>query len=546
MNRFLNSLSLRLFFSLIGIMAAILLGYVWINLKTTSNLWINSTKQQALQISELIKRSTRQGMLLNRMEDVDETIAQIAREPGIVGIRIYDKQGQIIISDNPDEVGEEVDLQAEACVLCHVTADTLKSASIHDQTRTYRDEYGTPLLAMINPIGNEPACANNACHAHDPDLTVLGVLDVRLSMAGWIDNLAATRTQVISVSILGVILMAGMSGLFIYRIVRVPVASLVEGAQQVAEGDFNTRFECRGVGDLARLGTALNQMTHKLAVAHDEITDWSAQLEQKVMDKTEEVSRSHRQLLHMEKMASLGKLAASVAHELNNPMAGILNYAKLVERSLNEETCPAEEKAELLRYLKHVQAESTRCGNIVKNLLLFSRQSNMVLGEHHLYPLIERSLMVIRHHLDIAGITVDYTPDETDDRILGDGNQLQQVFVALFVNAAEAMPHGGTLSIKVEGRSKQVICRITDSGVGMTAQELPYIFEPFFSTKETTNGVGLGLAVVYGILQQHHGQITAESAPGQGATFKLVLPRTPPAPRPAGDLETDGTPENTA
>jgi two-component system NtrC family sensor kinase len=231
----------------------------------------------------------------------------------------------------------------------------------------------------------------------------------------------------------------------------------------------------------------------------------------------------------MEKMVSLGKMAATVAHELNNPLSGILTYSKLISRKLTEGGTESAEVEELDRYLDLIQRESQRCGKIVRNLMMFSRQSKPELGSHHLNHVLERALMVVRHHLEISDIQLEHRPLEGDDLATCDANQLEQAFIALLVNAVEAMPEGGTLSVSLAEQVENLEVVIGDTGPGIPEELLPRIFEPFFSTKTSDGGagVGLGLAVVYGIVERHGGTITVDSDPGGGTRFVMIIPRKP-------------------
>jgi two-component system NtrC family sensor kinase len=256
--------------------------------------------------------------------------------------------------------------------------------------------------------------------------------------------------------------------------------------------------------------------------------DLGGAVSRRLFEKTEELRISQRQVLHMEKMSSLGKLSATVAHELNNPLSGILTYARLVRREIEEQPIEAEIREELARYLSMMEKECSRCGDIVRNLLLFTRRNGAEKAVVDLNEIVERSLMLLRHHLEITGVTLESELLDGDPEIVADAGQLQQALVALLVNAVEAMSSdggGGTLSVRLQGGVDDVQIDIGDTGVGIPPEVLPQIFEPFFTTKETESGAGLGLAVVYGIVQRHGGDITIESDPELGTVFHLRLPR---------------------
>jgi two-component system NtrC family sensor kinase len=343
---------------------------------------------------------------------------------------------------------------------------------------------------------------------------------------------AQTRDLVLS-SLLMVALIGAASALFIYRVVRVPVRRLIAGTERVARGDLDTRIDVGTRNQIGQLAESFNSMTADLRKAREELTAWSEKLERKVVEKTDELSHAQQQIVQMEKMASLGKLSATVAHELNNPLAGIVTYAKLVARSLGEAGFEPGERDEVARYLDLIQKESLRCGDIVRNLLVFARVSGGEFALQRLNPILERAVMLVRHHLEIKGIRLAFVPLGGDDQVVCDADQVQQALLALLVNAVEAMPQGGTLTLRGDGDEGTVRLVVSDTGVGIPPDALPHIFEPFFSTKEGGTGVGLGLSVVYGIAQRHGGRVEVDSAVGRGTTFTLHLPRNPGAKAPS-------------
>ncbi|NJL28083.1 MAG: hypothetical protein HC897_09380 [Thermoanaerobaculia bacterium] len=224
-------------------------------------------------------------------------------------------------------------------------------------------------------------------------------------------------------------------------------------------------------------------------------------------------------------MASLGKLAATVAHELNNPLAGILNYAKLVERDLREGVEGPGGEAEISRFLSLIQKESSRCGDIVRNLLVFARRSGGELALHALSEVLDRSLMIVRHRMELGNVALERRALEGDDRVVCDAGQIEQALVALCVNAIEAMEPGGVLTLELRPGEDSVEIAVSDTGCGIAPEALPHVFEPFYTTKEGGSGAGLGLAVAYGIVERHAGRIEVGSEPGVGTTFRLTLPR---------------------
>jgi two-component system NtrC family sensor kinase len=525
----LDSLGVSLFLRLFLVVLAAFAAYAFLSVRSTSRQLRATVESGAIGWSDLIQSATYYGMLRNHKEDVHQVIGSVASTPGVVGVRIYDKQGVIIHSADAREIGRQVDMQAEACVVCHRGVPPLSYVPTGERVRVFTGEDGRRVLGLINPIENAPACANAACHAHPRQQAVLGVLDVKMSMAKADERLAAAERLDIGAAVLMALAVATASALFIQRFVRRPVHALIARTERIARGDLAPGERLPVHNEIGQLGQAFDDMTRDLAAAQRQNEEWSRTLEQKVMEKTEELAHSQRQVVHMEKMASLGKLAATVAHELNNPLAGILNYAKLVERTLAEETGRPEEAADTARFLRIIQQESARCGEIVRSLLLFARRSGSELGDHSLNLIVDKALAIVRHHFEMRGVEHAWTPLAGEDEIVCDAGQLQQALVALFVNAVEAMERDGVLTVRARAVEDGVEITVADTGAGIPPEALPRIFEPFYSTKEAGSGVGLGLAVVYGIVERHHGRIDVTSEVGKGTLFRLVLPRRQPA-----------------
>lgn len=521
----LNSLSTRLFILMFVLITAAFTTYTIISIRTMSQDSQHIVKVYAERFRDMIQRSTHYSMLLNRKEDVYQIIYNIAQLAGVEDVRIYDKQGVIIYSADAGDIGTSVDLDAEACITCHETGTPLQAVPVDSRTRIFDGPSGYRVMGLIDPIKNAPECYNAACHAHSANQSILGVLDVTMSLELMDQRMAVARRR----AVIGALVTAMMAGLlavaFIDRMVRKPVHELIRGAQVVASGNLDTEIEVKSQDELGQLATAFNQMTGDLRDAQHELTEWSNILESKLREKTDELSRTQQQIAHMDKMASLGKLAATVAHELNNPLAGILNYAKLVDRTIQESETDLPEKEELYRYLRLIQKEASRSGEIVRNLLIFARPAGVELALHSLNQILDRSVMLVRHHIEMSGIKLEMTVLLDDDQLVCDADQMEQAIVALLVNAVEAMPNGGTLKIIIDDIDGSINISIADSGVGIQEEALPSIFEPFFTSKEKTDGAGLGLAVVYGIIQRHQAHIEVESTIGVGTMFRIKLPR---------------------
>ena len=271
----------------------------------------------------------------------------------------------------------------------------------------------------------------------------------------------------------------------------------------------------------------------------EEITQ---RLEQMVEERTRQLKETHGKLLHQDKMASLGKLSASVVHEINNPIAGILNLIMLIKRILEEGSMSQKELDRFSRYLGLMETETRRTSRIVSNLLAFSRQSKVDLKHLSVNRLLEKTLFLNSNLLKISGVRIEKKLGAGLPDIVGSEDQLQQVFMNLVSNAAEAAEANEHGVVTIESDffpdKKKIMISFKDTGVGIPEENIPRLFEPFFTTKKKGKGVGLGLSVAYGIIEEHGGSINVESEVGKGTTFKVELPLRHISER----LETDGGP----
>jgi two-component system NtrC family sensor kinase len=316
-----------------------------------------------------------------------------------------------------------------------------------------------------------------------------------------------------------------------WRLVLRPVERLTEGAARVAAGDLTTRMPLTSNDEIGDMTRAWNAMIAELEDAQSELERWGTTLEQKVELKTRELEKAHRHLLHVEKMAAMGKMASVVAHEINNPLTGIATYARLLQRKLAQAShrnadSEGPEPGELERVLGLIEGEASRCGAIARDLLLFSRTPAARFAPQDIPPLIERCLMLLEHQAAGRAIHLESRVRNNLPLISCDGSQIQQMLLALTLNAIEATPPDGrvTISADLDDGGDQMVLRVTDTGCGIPSADLDKIFEPFFTTKADAEGVGLGLAVVYGVVKRHHGSVVVDSSPARGTEFTIRIP----------------------
>ncbi len=531
MKRITHSLAIKLTACVVGGMAVLFGLYGYWNLR----LWRKSeqeiTFQSADRISDTIRRSIRYSMLRNQREEVFHIINTIGHENGISRIRIFNKEGQISFSTDEREVGQFVDKNGEACYACHAQAQPLTRLDRPDRMRIYTARDGTRVLGLIRPIENESDCSNAACHAHTGSSRVLGVLDTNLSLAAADLAVSRHQRQVVVFTAASILIVGLFSTWLIWMTVYKPVHRLTEGTRHVAQGDLDYQLPETSQDEIGSLAVAFNQMTQELRKAQAENRQWTETLEERVQQKTGELERAYRSLAQSEKMASLGKLAAVVAHEINNPLAGILTYSKLISRLAGKGLSEDQRLADAKKYLQIIEGESRRCGVIVKNLLTFARQTPINLQKNDLNAIVERCLLLVGHQMTLQNVALAKRLATELPPLHCDAGQVQQALLVILMNALEAMPQGGRLEVESKYDPSRRLGRVVvrDHGPGIPADILPHIFEPFFTTKEEGRGTGLGLAIALGIVQQHGGNIEVISTPGKGTAFTILLPEEPPA-----------------
>jgi two-component system NtrC family sensor kinase len=527
----------------LGAAAILVAAGAW-NLASQRRALTRLLEEQATSVAEVIRGATRESMLRNDSAELSRILDTLAAQESVERIRVFDKQGRITHSSEAGEIGQRVDLTAEQCVSCHAPGRALSGPEGGTRTRTFNRPGRGATLALIAPIRNEPACSNAGCHAHPAERTVLGVLDVQLPLARVDAAVAASQRQLLAGLVATVAAVVLLAFLLVWALVLRRVGALTAAAPRLAAGDFSAHVPEGASDEIGDLARAWNRMALDLGSAHEELASWGRRLEERVEEKTRELEATHQSLMRVEKMASLGKLSASVAHELNNPLAGIATYARLLRRRRSETlsaggaVTPGED---IDRILKMVEDEALRCGDIVKNLLLFSRTPGALIAPAELAPIVERCLLLTRHQAQLAGVALETEVPAGLPPVECDAAQIQQVVLALVINALEATREGEHVRVAARAAAggQRVQLTVADDGRGIPPEALDHVFEPFFTTKTQGAGVGLGLAIAYGIVERHHGRIDVASKPGAGTVFTVELPvrqpATPaPVPAPAG------------
>jgi two-component system NtrC family sensor kinase len=438
-------------------------------------------------------------------------------------VRLLAKDGRVVFSTIEGEVGTTINKQSESCRACHVNGSPAANAPLLARTRVFERD-GHRVLGLVTPIRNDRSCYTAECHQHRPGEDVLGMLDVDLSLASADARVAAFRRGSIVVTAFGVLVLAGFFLAFARKNIVRPVQALVDGTRRVAFDELDTDIRVNSKGELGLLAASFNDMIAALRRTKGELRDLNLDLERQVEERTADLKQAQAALVRSEKLSSLGRLAASIAHEINNPLAGILTFSKLGVRTLEAGPPGEGTRKELVKNLALVQRETERCSAIVRNLLDFARDRPLALRDVNVNTAVEEALQLIGHQIAIQGLTLEKRLSPTPP-VVADFGELRQAVVNLAINALEAMGKKGTLTVSTHaGAAGSAEIVVSDTGPGISKENLA----PFFTTKE--KGTGLGLAVVYGIVQRHHGSVDVQSELGRGTTVTLVFPGTrPPA-----------------
>jgi two-component system, NtrC family, sensor kinase len=518
---FWNRLGVRLA-AVVTLVAAVTIGiFAWATNGAYERQLVDQVVRDAALFSETIKSSVYYDMLANRREDAYRIVSTIGRQPGIEVVRFFNKEGRVTFSTDASEVGTLVDKNAESCYACHAANQPITRLTIPSRSRTYQ-RGGRHVLGMVTPIYNEAACSNTACHEHPSSQSVLGVVDIGLSLAEVDQTTASLRRTTLLLAAATMLVLAVIVSVFLRRRVARRVVEVVRATDRFASGEHAASVPVRYQDEIGLLATSFNKMTHSLDETQERLRDLMASLERQVDERTAALRQTQAQLVQSEKLSSLGRMAASVAHEINNPLTGILTYTKLLIRLMESKALDAAARDSAVRQLSLVQRETERCTEIVRNLLDFARQRPLTIKDVSLEAVVQDALALLAHKIDLQNVKIErrFAPVPA---VRGDEGQLRQAFVNIALNACDAMTGGGVLTVEIrsDGNGENVVVEFTDTGPGIPSEHLAKIFEPFFTTKQ--KGTGLGLSVVYGIVERHGGKLDVDSQTGRGTTVRIRL-----------------------
>ncbi|MBI4811072.1 MAG: cache domain-containing protein [Ignavibacteriales bacterium] len=442
------------------------------------------------------------GVLLNRNFEIVDKIKEIVHEGEIYkGNEI----GTATIFQNDLRISTNVKNQDGTRAI-----GTLVSEEVYDEVlnrgRRYVGEafvVNAWYLSAYEPI-------------RDINNDIIGILYVGILKKPFDDILRNTLITFLGIALGGIVLIIFIA-VYLAKRISIPLRKIEESAKRIAQGDYYQEVKVKAPREIEYLASSLNQMAKELDKEKKELEKWGATLEVKVQERTEEIRKIHAQLFRSEKLASLGKLAAGVAHEINNPLTGILTNSSLLLDDLDKND-PRREDVDV------IVKETIRCREIVKRLLDFARQTKPQKQLININAIIENIILLIRNQTSFRNINIQKNLINDIPEIMADKDQIQQVFINIIINASEAMSKGGLLTIesKLSTNKETILISFADTGPGIPEEIKDKIFDPFVTTKE--QGTGLGLSISYGIIEQHGGEISMESKRGEGTTFIIQLP----------------------
>jgi two-component system NtrC family sensor kinase len=520
----LKSINSRIFIPMGIIIILIFAFFSYVLIRHQNKFLLGNVYKDANLYSQLILESTRFNMPINNRECIHRMMKLIGNRNQIKMIRMFDNIGRINFSTKESEVDTLVDLKTESCNKCHASTPPLEDLSYEMRSRIFKagDE---EILAFTTPIPNEPGCYTHSCHIHSKEKKILGIIDIGISLAAAHREINQTQWMLILFTLVTIICLSMILFFFIHKFVSNPVKKLVKATVKVSEGNLDVTIPVRTKCEIGQLAESFNLMISDMKKAQFKINAWNQELERKVKERTYKLDQAKYKLIQAEKMASMGILAASVAHEINNPLQGILTYIKLMLKIMKKNQVSPEQIDSFTQYLELMQNEIERCGGMVKNLLVFSKQTKLNVDKADINRIIKNSLQIIENKIKLQNIEVDLQLDEEVSIIQSDLKQIQQTMIAFLINSIEAIQENGKITIRTRNFDKEYVeIKIADNGTGIEENKLKNIFDPFFTTKKDSRSTGLGLFVAYGIIKEHGGNIEVHSKVGQGTEFLIKLP----------------------
>ena len=502
-----------------------LAGYFYIHNKDTQEHLNMLIKDETYLASDIIKRSIRHEMLLNKRVDLQQTINDITGNDDIIKIRIIE-EGKIKIASDKNEIGQVVDKKAEACNECH-TADQNPKHRSERNYRIFTNPQGQTVIGMVNPIYNEEACYS----CHDKEKKILGVQDVIISLNRVKIYLNEDRNRAVVFLFLTFVLLSVTVILLIRHFIAHPIRKLVEGITMITAGNLDHQISIETGDEIGELAKSFNVMTARLKTSRQEIENWNRELEGRVKLATSQLAFTNKELeIANQKLKESDKkkseIVMVVAHDIRAPLAAIKSCLQVVlEGYLKHD--PAKERDMLQRVEARIEDQIT----FVKNLLDFSRiaESCGEMVRIDLQEVIWKVADLMSQLAKTKKISIKVPGKNGQLPILADKDLLVRALTNLVGNAIKYNPEGSKIWIDSQSSNGNINIAVKDNGIGIPKDELPNIFEVLFrgrnAKRQKEHGAGLGLSIVKQVVEIHQGDIRVESKEKEGTSFFITLPR---------------------
>jgi two-component system, NtrC family, sensor kinase len=481
-----KSLTFRVIIISISLLALGISSFAFLNLRREQQQLINSVRENTDLLLNTIERSIYNSMRIGNTEDTQTILEMVGQNRNLLGVRIFHPHGVILKSSRPDEVGKPVN-------------DSDYQLFINNRHEGIFTVPGQgEVLNMQKPIYNDEAC--HICHGHKT--RIIGVLDVNYSLVETRKRMVEATKLLVFSTIANFLFLAVSISLVMLKFVRKPLNLIAENMARVEKGDLSVRMRSEGKDEVGRLITSFDSMVDKLDTAKKELELYHFQ-----------------QMERADRLASVGEMAAGIAHEIKNPLTGIAAAITIIKEDFE----PADPRTEIIN---EVLEQIKRLDKTTNDLLFFGKPTQPELTYTDLNSVVKKTLMFAAQHRSGKNIEKKLELDETIPPVYVDPKQIQQVLLNLILNALQAMQNGGVLIVRTalaetEGKRWAKVS-IADTGPGIPAQLLPKIFTPFFTTK--AQGTGLGLAICYKLVKQHEGELSVVSEDGVGTVFTVDLP----------------------
>ena len=461
----------------------------YLHLRIQYNQLMDMSKEKLSDLTNIIEKSLRSAMREGKSEEVAKIIEQVGTLPDLEKVSIFSKEGVIVMSSQPEEVGSKID-KHDLEIFHHQNFKTVFNLKNLKQ----------PVFYALKPLTNRPECFR--CHGNQPQ-QLNGVLAIEVTMRKIHERLAKARGLMITAAVITLLLLIFSIIFLLSRLVNRPIDNLVNTMREAQKGDLRVRITPDGTKEFGELGRNFNEMIDKLEVAQKDLQKYHEQ----------QMERAHH-------LATLGELAAGIAHEIKNPLAGISGAMQVLMLDFEENDGRREVIEEILKQIERIDRD-------VKDLLSYGKTADPELAEKDVNELINEAVFLVKEPAVQQKVAINCIADKSIPVICVDSKQIQQVLVNLGLNALQAMPDGGTLTITPSLRTRSdgkdyVEIEVKDTGVGIDPEKIEKIFNPFFTTRHT--GTGLGLSICQKMVLAHNGKIEVESEPGCGASFVIVLP----------------------